>query len=65
MATDTGEMVKACRLSRKWTKVKLSEVSGISLDTIVNIERHRNCNFSTFERLIEAMGYEIEILRKE
>ena len=65
MATDTGEMVRMLRKSLKWTKVKLSEKSGISLDTIINIERHRNCNFSTFERLIEAMGYEIEILRKE
>ena len=50
MATDTGEMVRMLRKSLKWTKVKLSEKSGISLDTIINLERHRNCNFSTLFR---------------
>ena len=63
--TDAGEIIRACRLHRKWTKVKLSQKSGMSLDTIINAERKRDCRLSTFERLIEAMGYEVEILEKE
>lgn len=63
--TDTGEMVRMLRKRLNWTKVKLSKESGISLDTIINLERHRNCKVDTFERLIEAMGYEIEILPRE
>ena len=65
MATDTGEMVRLCRKSLQWSRPKLSDASGISLQTIINVERQSNCKFDTFEKLIEAMGYEIEILRKE
>ena len=63
--TDVGQIIRACRNTRKWTKVKLSQVSGVSLDTIINVERKSDCRLSTFEKLIEAMGYEIEILPKE
>jgi hypothetical protein len=63
--TDTGEIIKMCRKSLNWSRPKLSRAAGILLDTVINVERHNNCKFSTFEKLIEAMGYEIEILRKE
>lgn len=63
--TDVGQIIRACRNTRKWTKVKLSQVSGVSLDTIINVERKSDCRLSTFEKLIEAMGYEIEILPTE
>lgn len=65
MATDTGEMVRMCRKSLKWSRPKLSRESGISEQTIINVERQSNCKFDTFEKLIEAMGYEIEILPTE
>lgn len=65
MATDTGEMVRLCRKSLKWSRPKLSDASGISVQTIINVERQSNCKFDTFEKLIEAMGYEIEILPTE
>lgn len=63
--TDTGEIIRMCRKSLKWSRSKLSDASGISVQTIINVERQSNCKFDTFEKLIEAMGYEIEILRKE
>lgn len=65
MRTDTGEIIKMCRKSLNWSRPRLSEKSGVSLDTVINVERHNNCKFSTFEKLIEAMGYEIEILPRD
>ena len=49
MATDTGEMVRMCRKSLKWSRPKLSRESGISEQTIINVERQSNCKFDTFE----------------
>lgn len=63
--TDAGEMVRMLRKSLNWSRPRLSEKSGVKLDTIINVERKRDCRLSTFEKLVEAMGYEIEILRKE
>ena len=63
--TDTGEMIRLCRKKLHWTRAKLSEASGVGVHTILNVERNPDCKVSTFERLIEAMGYEMEILRKE
>ena len=63
--TDTGEMIRLCRKKLNWSRPKLSEASGVGVHTILNVERNPDCKVSKFERLIEAMGYEMEILRKE
>lgn len=54
-----------CRKKLKWTRPVLSEASGIGVNTILSVERNNDCKVSTFERLLEAMGYELEILPKE
>lgn len=63
--TDTGEMIRMLRKNLNWPRSKLSEASGVGEYTIANIERNDDCKVSNFEKLIEAMGYEMEILRKE
>lgn len=63
--TDTGQMIKMCRKKLKWTRPRLSEVSGIGVNTILSVERNSDCRVSTFEKLLEAMGYELEILLKD
>lgn len=63
--TDTGEMVKILRKRLGWSRSKLSDKAGMHINTVTNAERNSDCYLSTFERLIEAMGYEIEILPKE
>ena len=63
--TDTGEMVRILRKKLGWTRNKLSDKAGMHISTVLNVERNPDCKVSTFERLIEAMGYEIEILPKE
>ena len=63
--TDTGEMVKILRKRLGWSRAKLSEESGLHINTVTNAERNPDCYLSTFEKLIEAMGYEIEILPRD
>ena len=61
----TGQMVRMCRNSLNWSRQHLSEKSGVPAYTIVTVEGKPDCKVSTFEKLIEAMGYEVEVLRKE
>lgn len=63
--TDTGNMIRLCRTHLKWPRAYLAEKSGVPLNTIINVEGKSDCKVSTFEKLLEAMGYEIEIMRKE
>ena len=63
--TDTGEIIRMCRKRLGWAKAYLSEKSGISVNTITYAERNMDCKVSVFEKLLDAMGYEIEILMKE
>lgn len=63
--TDTGQIIRTCREVRKWPRSYLAEKAGIPFGTVITCERKQDCRVSTFEKLIEAMGFEIEILPKE
>ena len=63
--TNTGEIIRACREQLKLSRYDLEDVTGISHSTIFAVENKSDCKFSTFEKLLEGMGYEIEIMRKE
>jgi hypothetical protein len=54
-----------CRETRKWTRSYLAEKAKMPLNTVINCERRHDCRVSTMDRLIEAMGFELEIVRKE
>lgn len=60
--TDTGQIVRMLRKSKGWTILELAHRSGLSPNTISNVERGSNCTILVFDSLVEAMGYEIEIL---
>jgi len=64
---NTREIICDCRDSLKWTRVRLSEKSGVSIDTIVKVEKKRGHNVSVniFEKLLNAMGYELKVVRKD
>ena len=63
---NAGEIIKMCRHHIKWSQMKLSVESSISQSTILEIERgHRDCRVNTFEKLLNTMGYEIEVLKKD
>ena len=63
--TDTGEIIRMCRKRLGWSKAYLGEKAGVSAGIIAYTERHTDCKMSVFEKLLDAMGYEIEILMKE
>ena len=63
--THVGELIKACREQQKLSRYELAIKSGISYQTIFAVEHKGDCKYSTFEKLLEGMGYEIEIMRKE
>lgn len=63
--TDTGQIVKMLRKSKGWTILELAHRSGLSPNTISNVERGSNCTILAFDSLVEAMGYELEILKKD
>lgn len=63
--TNTGEIVRICRERLGWSRSWLGIKSGVSQNTIVCVENNKSCRVDTFEKLLDAMGYEIEILPKE
>lgn len=64
--TDAGQIINMCRRSVKWSMMKLSVESSVSQSTILEIEHgRRGCRVETFEKLLDAMGYEMEILKKD
>ena len=63
--TDTGQIVRMLRKNKGWTIAELAFRSGISANTVTNVERGSNCTILVFDSLIEAMGYELEILKKD
>lgn len=63
---DAGQIIKMCRHHLKWSTIKLSIESEVSKSTIQEIEANkRDCRLSTFEKILNAMGYEIEVLKTD
>lgn len=63
---DVAEVIKLCRKHSGMSIVALSAESSVSASTIKEIENgSRDCRIKTFEKLLEAMGYELEVLRND
>lgn len=62
---DAAEIIKGCRKFRRLTRTQLAERSGVSRQTIWNVERdNNNTTLYTFEKLLESMGFEVYIREK-
>lgn len=59
---DTGEMIKACRKFRKMSQAELSRSSGVPKQTVNRVESTKSCTVATFVRLLNSMGFDIEIM---
>ena len=59
---DTGEMMKACRKFRKMSQAELVRASGTPKQTVSCVEKTKSCNVATFVRLLNSMGFDIEII---
>ena len=61
---DVGEILKLCRKHSNMSIVALSAESSVSASSIKEIENGtRDCKVGTFEKLLEAMGYELEVMK--
>jgi transcriptional regulator with XRE-family HTH domain len=59
---DVGEMVRACRDREHLTLEEVSLRCGVHPATISKIEHSTNCKVDTLEKILNAMGYELEIV---
>ena len=62
---DAPNIIRECRRFRQLTQRQLADRSGVSRQTIWNVERdNNNTMLFTFEKLLEAMGFELVIREK-
>lgn len=59
---DVGEMVKVCREKEHLTLEEVWLRSGVNSATISKIEHSSNCRVDTLEKILNAMGYELEVV---
>lgn len=65
-SNDIGDMIKKRRLSLRIDQRALSEISGVALHTLSNIEAGKsNPTVMTLNRVLDAVGLYIEIRAKE
>lgn len=63
---DVASIIKLCRKKSGMDIYDLAKKSGVAYSTIVNIEKgYGRPNLNTLEYILEAMGFELEILPKE
>lgn len=61
-----GDMIRKRRLSLHIDQRALSEISGVAVHTLSNIEAGKsNPTVTTLSRVLDALGLEIEIKVKE
>ncbi len=53
---ELGDIIKKVREQRGWTQEDLSEKTGISTSTIINIEKNRDAYFSTIKKILNILG---------
>ncbi|MCE9615381.1 MAG: helix-turn-helix domain-containing protein [Lentisphaerae bacterium] len=63
---DAGELIKKRRTSLGVDQRSLSEISGIAVHTLSNIEAGKgNPTVATLDRVLQALGMELRIQIKE
>lgn len=61
---NAGQILRMCRKHEKISRLTLSAESLVSTSTIEEIENNRrDCRIGTFNKLLNAMGYELEVLK--
>lgn len=63
--SDAGDIIRECRKRRGMSAVKLSEIIGVTPQTISRIENGTDPTFSRMEEIMNALGYYIIIRPKE
>lgn len=61
---NAGQILRMCRENKHWSIITLSLESSVSHSTIQEIETGlRDCRISTYEKILNAMGYELEVMK--
>lgn len=61
-----GEKIKAIRKSKGWTQQKLAEKAGLNPNIVSYIENNQHVpRYEYIEYLLEAMGYELVVRKKQ
>ena len=60
-----GIVVKDIRKSLNWTVARLAQKSGVGVKSIYAVEKYGSGRMDTYEALFEAMGYEMEVVKKD
>lgn len=63
--TNVSKTIKELRNLRHLTQVQLADKAGISRQTVWNVERRNATTVYTFERLLNAMGFGLDIVPLE
>ena len=63
--TNMGKVVEEIRHSLSWTVARLERKSGVCKQTIYKIEDTGKGMIETYQRLFDAMGYELKVERKD
>ena len=59
---NTGEIIRFCRSKSGMTLQEVALRCGVNAATISNMEHNSNCKVETFDRVLNARGYDIEVL---
>lgn len=59
---DSGELIKTCRMFRRMSQKELSDASGVPKQTLSRVEQNTSCTTYTFVKLLNGMGFDIEII---
>ena len=60
-----GLVVKDLRMSKNWTISYLAWRAQVSRKAVYDVEKKGKGNIDTYERLLGAMGYELEVVKKD
>lgn len=60
-----GQRVKAARLEAGLTQQQLATDAGITIPTLLNIEKEREVNLSSLTKVLKALGLEVDFVEHE
>lgn len=59
-----GSIIRELRHEQRLTQRQLAERAGVTLSVAAHIEQGRNKYLPTIERVLDALGYELEVMKK-
>ena len=59
-----NEIITGIREMLHWPLAYLAEKAEVDISTLHRIEKHGGGNLETYEKILDAMGYELEVVKK-